>query len=182
MEIVRKESKKGTSKVVAEVDAANQVVNQERIDKSQRDFDTFNAVLNEKKYGVKVSADSAVYLLDDFLNKIAWSGYESYAIKEIYEAVNGIRSESDKKGNFSIEGDLKPEVIEAIFYFVKKYEGHGWKEAIVFKGVADAFAIPMQEINGDRQVLRDLSLELIAAEQGVEVEKIREQYSAQPQM
>lgn len=175
MEIVRKNSKK----VEEQISAAQATVDQERIEKAQREFDTFNAVLTTKEYEVKLGNKEADYVLNEFIENLHWKGYESYAIKEMHDALMGIKTDSDKNGNFSLEGKVKPEIIEALFYFIKNYIGKGYKEAKLFKEVADALAIPMQEINNDRQTLRDLSLELIAAEQGVEVEKIKEQYQQQ---
>ena len=178
MEVVKKNSKK----VEKQIEAVEQVIDQARLEEAQRNFDTFSAVLNDKKYNVKLDAKESLYVIDELMNKISWIGYESYAVKEVYEAIVGIKSESNANGEFVIDGDLKAEVIEAMFFFIKKYEGKGWKEASIFKNVADGFAVGMNAINEDRQTLRDISLELIAAEQGIEVEKVREQYSAQPQM
>ena len=44
----------------------------------------------------------------------------------------------------------------------------------MFRRICDQFALPMKEINDDRQILRDHSLELVAAEQGISVETLVE--------
>lgn len=176
MEIVRKLSKK--EKEALEQQEA--MVNQERINKAQQEFDTFNSVLTDKVYPVKLDSQLTDYLMYYFLENVKFKGYEAYAIKEIFESLEAIKIETEDK-KYLIEGSLKAEIIEALFYFIKSYEGKGYGEAKNFKNVADTFAVPMQQINEDRQTLRDLSLELVAAEQGVEVEKIKEQYSQQNQ-
>lgn len=177
MEIVRKLSKK-EKETIKEQEA---VVNQEKIDKAQQNFDTFNAVLVEKKYPVKLSQVASKYLIEEMFSNIKFKGAEAYAVKEVYDNLLLIKEPTNKESNsnYLFNGELKPEVIEAMFFFIKQYEGRGYLEASLFKEVADGFSSPMQLLNEDRQHLRDLSLELIAAEQGVEVEKVKEQYSQQ---
>jgi hypothetical protein len=61
---------------------------------------------------------------------------------------------------------------------LKNYESKGFEFAQTFKEACDQFAVPMQEINQDRQNLRDASLEMTAAEQGISVENLVEKFQA----
>lgn len=176
MEIVKKLSKK-EKEALKEQESA---VNQEKIDKAQQNFDTFNAVLVEKKYPVKLSFVASNYLMKEFFSNLKFKGAEAYAVKEVYDNMQSLVLKGNNQSKeYLINGELKAEIIEAMFFFIKQYEGRGYLEASLFKEVADGFSTPMQLLNEDRQYLRDLSLELIAAEQGVEVEKIKEQYTQQ---
>jgi hypothetical protein len=55
---------------------------------------------------------------------------------------------------------------------LKNYVGTGVDAAIKFRSICDQFALPMQEINVDRQTLKDIALELTAAEKGISVESL----------
>lgn len=153
--------KKDAKKLVEQVDKA-------RIDEAQQKFDTFQTVLNDKEYSIKLDKDETDFMYDNFLSTIKWKGYECYAIDHIYEALSKI---SDPETEM-IDGKLSGQFIEAIFHFIKTYEGVGFENAKMFKVIADEFAKPMQELNNDRQILRDLSLELMAAENGISVEQL----------
>ena len=71
-----------------------------------------------------------------------------------------------------IDSGADAPIIEAIFHFLKNYIGTGVDSAIKFRSICDQFALPMQEINTDRQTLKDVALELTAAEKGISVESL----------
>lgn len=154
-----------------------QIVNQseKKIDKKlvaelTEKFDSLRQVVETKKYGVALSKEQTSFMFDEFYQNVEWKGYESYAIAETHKKL----SEIVKNGETN--GTVEAEIIEAVFHFLKNYVSRGQKFAQLFKEICDQFAVPMQEINQDRQDLRDLSLELTAAEQGISVEKLVEQY------
>lgn len=151
---------------------ANQI-DQARIAEAQEKFDRSRQILETKQYGIALNAEQTTFLMDDFYQNVAWKGYESYAIAETYRAMESLVKDG------TINGKTKVEIIEAIFHFLKNHVNTGIKSADLFRQVCDQFAIPMKELNEDRQELRDLSLELLAAEQGISVEKVHEQLSQQ---
>ena len=57
---------------------------------------------------------------------------------------------------------------------MKNHEGKGHELATNFKLICDAFAVPVNEINTDRQSLKDLSLELVAAEKNIDINDLVE--------
>jgi hypothetical protein len=71
-----------------------------------------------------------------------------------------------------IDSGADAPIIEAIFHFLKNYVGTGVDSAIKFRSICDQFALPMQDINNDRQTLKDVALELTAAEKGITVESL----------
>lgn len=79
----------------------------------------------------------------------------------------------------TLNGKIPTEIVEAVFHFLKNYSGQGVESAGLFKQICDQFALPMKEVNEDRQHLRDISLELVAAEQGIEVETLVERLNQQ---
>lgn len=129
-------------------------------------FDTLQEDLKTKKYDVYLTAELTTALLNKFYAKFNWKGYESYAVSETFDRIKG------EVVNGELKGGLATEIVEAAFHFIKNYEGQGVEDAKEFKQICDQFAIPMQEINNDRQSLRDISLELVAAEQGISVETL----------
>jgi hypothetical protein len=144
----------------------NTPVNEARVAELKEKFDTFQETLKTKNYTVLLNEEQTNALTTNFYNKFKWKGYESYAVAETYEQI------TSKVNGGTLNASFPVEIIEATFHFIKNYEGEGVNDATVFKGICDQFAIPMQEINQDRQELRDISLELVATEQGISVETL----------
>ena len=157
-----KPSKEKTLSVVADVPAENQV----KIAQLQEKFDALNTTLNEKTYAVVLSKEQTSVLMNEIYPTFAWKGYESYAIAETHKQISAAVKKDEIKSSFSAE------VIEAVFHFLKSYEGKGVTLAHTFKSICDQFAIAVQEINTDRQSLKDLSLELIAAEKNIDINEL----------
>lgn len=151
-------------------------IDQNRIDEAKVKFDTLREALQVKKYAVSLDAGQTDYLFNNFYQNVSWKGYESYAIAETFERLYSLVSNQQ---DFRIlSGETETEIIEAIFHFLKNHIGTGIGSARLFKQICDQFALPMKEINEDRQELRDLSLELVAAEQGISVEKLMQDAQA----
>jgi hypothetical protein len=145
-----------------------QVIDQKKVEELREKFDILQAQLNEKEYGVALNKEQTDFLFNEFYGNVSWKGYESYAISETYDKLHSKVKKDELNASFSVE------IIEATFHFLKNYIGSGSKAAKVFRQLCDQFAVPMQEINNDRQQLKDLSLELVATEQGISVETLVE--------
>lgn len=141
-----------------------------KIAEATEKFDRVRQFVEAKKYGILLNEEQTTFLFDVFFNEVEWKGYESYAISETYKNLKSLEN------NGKISNEAPPEIIEAVFHFLKNYVSRGHKHAQTFREICDQFSLPMQEINKDRQELRDVSLELTAAEQGITVENLIEQY------
>lgn len=146
----------------------NPSIDKKKVAEIQEKFDAFRQLLDKKKYDILLTEDQTTYLFEDFYNSVEWKGYESYAVSETYDRLKSLVDE--KTGE--LKGKSEPEIIEAIFHFLKNYTTSGIGEARIFKAICDQFSLPMKELNEDRQELRDISLELVAAEQGISVEQL----------
>jgi hypothetical protein len=168
MKVVKAEDVKGpeVNQIKPQIDEAKVAELQEKFEAMQNDLQT-------KKYDVSLNKEQTTFLFEDFYNNVDWKGYESYAIAETHSKL----SEIVEKGE--LNGKTSTEIIEAIFHFLKNHLGKGVKSATVFRQICDQFALPMKEINEDRQALRDLSLELVSAEQGIPVEQLVDQLNRQ---
>lgn len=160
MEIIKNEKKEELGNVKGEKSIDNELVAQ-----LEEKFDLMNQQLQEKKYALLLESQG-VEFLTEFFDNVKWTGYESYAIDETYRVLN------ESINNDSIDVKFKPEIIEAVFHFMKKYEGRGIKFASNHKYVCDQLSVTINEINKDRQELQGLSLELIAAQHGITVEEV----------
>ena len=145
---------------------------QKLVAEMQEKFDKVKTIIDTKEYNVDLTKDQTLYLMNEFYANVAWKGYESYAISETYNSFKGLVKKDE------IHGSVKAEIVEAVFHFLKIHESSGFKFAGLFKEICDQFSIPMQEINQDRQNLRDASLEVTAAEQGIPVEDLVAQFQA----
>ena len=148
-------------------------IDKAKVAELQEKFDTMRQIIETKKYGIALNADQTNFLINEFYQNVEWKGYESYAIAETFDKLNALVKDGELNGSTNVE------IIEAIFHFLKNYVGKGVQFATTFKQICDQFAVPMKEINEDRQSLRDLSLELVSAEQGIPVEDLVEQLNRQ---
>ena len=168
MKVVKAEDVKGP-----EVEQFEKKIDQAKVAELQEKFDAFQTELQTKTYDVLLNKEQTTFLFDEFYNNVDWKGYESYAIAETHSKLSALVQKGELNGKASTE------IIEAIFHFLKNHLGKGVKSAVLFRQICDQFALPMKEINEDRQSLRDLSLELVSAEQGIPVEQLVEQLNRQ---
>lgn len=148
-------------------------VNKDLVEQKTVEFDALNSVIVNKQYKLSLDADAVDGLLD-FFEFVEWKGYECYGVEKLYDAIVPQLHEYGEEGEnlFKLEMDVEAEMVEAMFYFIKSYSSSGIERARSFRKMADAFAVPMQDINIDRKALRDAALELQAAESGMTVEEI----------
>jgi hypothetical protein len=149
-------------------------IDKEKVAKLQEKFDSFRQLLDKKTYEILLNEEQTEFFFEVFFNTVEWKGYESYAVSETYDKLRTLVNE-----NGELKGKANPEIVEAIFHFLKNHTSNGIAEARIFRGICDQFSLPMKELNEDRQELRDLSLEVVAAEQGIEVEELVKRMNSQ---
>ena len=165
MEIVENNTTKKTNDAkVAKLEA--------KFEKAQKAFET-------QEYTMEVTKDSMTFLLTDFATNLKFKGYSSYGITEVYNALETLKE--DKKTE-SFKGKFKKEYVEALFHFIREFEGTGLKTAKSHRALSDEVAPVMQKVNQNMQNFKDLATELEAAKQGVEPEElVRAMQAAQSQ-
>lgn len=136
-----------------------------KIEELKVKFDDFKDILDKKEYELTFTKECFDFLTGTFLNKIEWTGGEAYALSEIMKVLYN----DNNKPEVSIS--FKPEVLEAVFHFLKKFTDKGILYVNTFKQTTDKVAEGITKINQDRQELKDISLELVAAENGITVEQ-----------
>ena len=132
----------------------------------KENFDLVQNQLTNKEYDITLDVEQTTFLFNEVYEGIVWKGYESYAISETHDTLHKLVNDG------KLVGKTRVEIVEAIFHFLKNYTANGVTAARLFRQVCDQFALPMTEINNDRQKLRDLSLELVSVEQGIPVEEL----------
>ena len=151
----------------------NNEVDQAKLDQLQEKFDVLQSTINNKKYDLLLDKELTSVLMTEVFPEFQWKGYESYAISETFNQLSASIKKDQINDKFPVE------IIEATFHFLKNFVGIGFELAIPFKKICDQFALPIQEINQDRQHLKDISLELIATEKGIKVEDLVASLNAQ---
>jgi hypothetical protein len=149
---------------------------QEQIAQLQEKFDALRSEIETKFYSVCMNKEQTTFFFDEVYPSIEWKGYESYAVSESYDRL----SEGVKDGEMNAK--VRPEIIEAAFHFIKNFVSKGIDRARMFKQIADQLALSINDINQDRQNLRDVSLELVAAEKGIPVETLVSELQKEQQM
>lgn len=152
---------------------ANNEVDQAKLDQLQEKFDVLQSTINNKKYDLFLDKEMTNVLMTEVFPEFQWKGYESYAVSETYAQLEKARTGKGINSKFPVE------IIEATFHFLKNFVGIGFELATPFKKICDQFALPIQEINQDRQNLKDVSLEIVASEKGIKVEDLVEALNAQ---
>ena len=142
--------------------AINEVLVAQLVEK----FDNMKMLVDTKKYSILLDKDQTNALMNEFYPAFQWKGYESYAVAETYNQL------SEMVKDDKIDSGADAPIIEAIFHFLKNYVGTGVDSATKFRSICDQFALPMQDINNDRQTLKDVALVLTAAEKGITVESL----------
>jgi hypothetical protein len=153
----------------------NTGIDRENVAKLQEKFDSVKQMLDTKSYDVYLDAELSKFFFETFFPSIQWKGYESYAVTESYDR---LKNQVNEEG--VLQGKVRPEIVEAVFHFIKSFVSSGIENARLFKRTADQFAITIQEINQDRQELKDISLELVAAEKGITVENLTGELQKDP--
>jgi hypothetical protein len=152
---------------VVETPQTENAIDAKRVEELREKFDVLQAELNSKNYDLYLDAELTKVLMGRLFNEFQWKGYESYAISETHsQLTKAVNKNGEVQGKFPVE------VIEAVFHFLKNHIGTGFELAIPYKQICDQFAMVIQEINTDRQELKDLSLDLVASEQGIKVEDL----------
>lgn len=149
-------------------------INQTLVASLQEKFDSIKQMLDTKSYDVYLDAELTKFFFETFFPSINWKGYESYAVAESHDRLK------DQVKDGILQGKVRPEIVEAVFHFIKSFVSTGIENARLFKRTADQFAITIQEINQDRQNLKDVSLELVAAEKGITVESLTGELQKDP--
>ena len=158
-----------------EVATPTNTVDQVKLAELKEKFDLTQKQLIDKEYDITLNEEQTEFLFNDVYENISWKGYESYAISESHDTL--VKLVVDNK----LVGKTRTEIVEAIFHFLKNHTSNGVRSARLFRQICDQFALPMTEINSDRQLLRDLSLELVSVEQGIPVEKLIENLQREQQ-
>jgi hypothetical protein len=78
-------------------------VNHSLVETLQQKFDALKQLLDTKSYGVFLDADLTKFALETFYPNVEWKGYESYAISETYEKLQGIVVDGALNGNTAVE-------------------------------------------------------------------------------
>ncbi len=127
--------------------------------------------LAKKKYKVKTTMYTFDWMMEQFYQTVKWEGYECYAIAETHKAYKKVYDKvvanPPKSGKVSIP--VLPEILEASFHFMKKYDGVGLNVATLHRSLCEDFSVTMAELNKDRTALYDLATEAEAAKHGISV-------------
>ena len=126
--------------------------------------------LAKRKYRVKTTSDCVSYLMNEFYPNVEWTGYECYAISETYKDLKKSTDKAKVSKTGKVGFTMRPELLEAIFHFIKKQPGKGLTLAIKHRELAEDFSLAMAAMNTDRQELRDLAMEAEAAKHGISVD------------
>lgn len=162
-------STKGFTKKITEntqqLDAMGEIkIDQERLNRVQKDLEDMRLEISTKEYLVKMNIDTLEFL-ENFMNfKVSWKGKEALGVSEILKKINEIKNEGIKNNSVYMT-NLQ---IEATHYFLTKYEGSGSSEIYDLIVLLKSIENSLQLVGSDNKRVKDLEKELVAAQQGIE--------------
>lgn len=109
--------------------------------------------------------------IHDFINtKAKWNYTECFGIVEIDRMLNEqiIKVESEQQKNVFINAVA----LEAIHYFMKKYENIGLDSAKEYLSMFEPLAEALQRAQKEYETLQNLEFELASLEHGIDVENL----------
>jgi len=162
------EKNKGSKKIMEntkQLDAMGEIkIDQERLDKVQKDLEDMRLEISTKEYLVKMDIDTLEFL-ENFMNfKVSWKGKEALGVSEILKKINEIKKDGIKNNSVYMT-NLQ---IEATHYFLTKYEGSGSTEIYDLINLLKSIENSLQLVGSDNKRVKDLEKELVAAQQGIE--------------
>ena len=148
-----------------QLDAMGEIkIDQERLDKVQKDLEGMRLEISTKEYLVKMDIDTLEFL-ENFMNfKVSWKGKEALGVSEILKKINEIKKDGIKNNSVYMT-NLQ---IEATHYFLTKYEGSGSTEIYDLINLLKSIENSLQLVGSDNKRVKDLEKELVAAQQGIE--------------
>lgn len=138
-------------------------------DELEEAFDAVNTPLMVKLYSVELSKTQVSFLFENFLQKVEYTGKQSFDVYAINETLANI-GESRKI-------TAKKEIIVALFNYLLNYKMVGTNQLILFKNLIVAFSDTILKINEDNKTQQLAGFELEAARLGITVEKHSKQIS-----
>jgi hypothetical protein len=126
--------------------------------------------LAKKKYRVKTTEETFDFMMNDFYSTVSWAGYECYAISETHKEFEKIQEKLKPSSNGKVSFSVKPEILEAVFHFMKQYTASGLEVAKKHRLLCEDFSVAMATLNEDRKALMELATEAEAAKHGITVE------------
>ena len=123
--------------------------------------------LTKKKYKVKTTESTVKYLTGDFYNNVEWNGYECYAISETNSVITKMVSKLKPSKTGKVTLTLTPDILQAVFHFMKGHKGTGIQTAQNHRLLCEDFSSAMADLNGDHKLVRDLAVEAEAAKHGI---------------
>jgi len=120
-----------------------------------------------KKYKIKTSSDAVTYLTEDFYNNVEWNGYECYAISETNSIITKLVSKIKPSKTGKVTLALTPDILQAVFHFMKSHKGTGIESARKHRVLCEDFSTAMAELNNDHKEIRDLAVSAEAAKHGI---------------
>lgn len=145
----------------------NQIkVNNIKVNKIKEKINEYKKELENKKYPVNISLE----LFEDYeffiTQKAIWKGKEVLGLKKILERIEKCKTEGIKE-SICYFSNLE---IEASHYFLTRIEGKGIEEIRNLDKLLNVFDEALALVYKDNLKLKDLEKELVAAEQGIELE------------
>ncbi len=139
-------------------------IDQEKIDRVQKDLEDLRLEISSKEYLVKMDIDTLEFL-ENFMNfKVSWKGKEALGVSEILKKIDQVKKEGIKNNSIYMT-NLQ---IEATHYFLTKYEGNGSSEIYDLINILKSTENSLQLVGADNRRVKDLEKELVAAQQGIE--------------
>jgi len=140
------------------------IIDEAKIKDLQEKVEAMYNELSDKVYAISMDKKD-LSILSDIINDVEWKGKEALGILEVGNKLNSIANEGIKNNTIF----MKALEIEASHYFLSKYTAKGRENAESFMKVYKSLDQGLVSVRLDNKSYDELSKELTAAQQGLEV-------------
>jgi hypothetical protein len=135
----------------------------EAIEKTERELESLKAENKKKVYGINVKDEETKKIILDYLeNEVEWRYMESFGIPKIHASV---KKEKVKNGNIYL-GGLE---VEALSFYLSKANGKGMEAAERFLKMKEALDPAYKLREADNRKENNLMQTLEALKQGINI-------------
>jgi hypothetical protein len=130
-------------------------------------WDQISDKLSKSIYVATMSRELALHFRDVVVESFSWKGPQCLIVEKIFEKLDAC---IDGQTTPEISIDFDHDLLEVLTVLINSYVSHGKTNTISFSKITEILSVPVQELQNNRKALREVSMELEAARQGMSLE------------
>lgn len=130
-------------------------------------WDQTSDKLNKSIYNATMSRELALHFRDVVVESFSWKGPQCLIVEKIFEKLDQC---IDGQTGDEITIDFDHDLLEVLTVLANSYVSHGKVNTLAYSKITEILSKPVSELQANRKELREVSMELEAARQGMSLE------------